>query len=495
VAWDLDGYRRQAELFLEELDREYYLHLAGHKPELGVEAIYDRHAQLFAREAVERVGEARDAARGEDALRLRHLHRFGLEGLMGMATRREEARLAELEATLQVEVGRETMPYRAAAIAQANTADADRRAEIEAARNAALAEFLTPLHRESLERSHAICIELGWPSYLDAFCDLRAIDLPGLAGRMEEFLRATEEQYPDVVDPELEISVGRKLGELRRSDLPRVFRAAHLDQVFPSGRLVESFRQTLAGMGIDLDAQSNIHLDTESRPSKSPRAFCATPRVPDEVYLVVPPIGGWEDFATLFHEGGHAEHYGCTDGSLPLEPRHLGDNSVTESFAFLLQGLTADPVWLEATLDVRDPDAAIAHARAVRLVMLRRYSAKIAYEVELHAPQAEIDSMSDRYVQLLSEGVRIAWPSEPWVADVDPGFYAACYLRAWALEVSWRRALRERFGERWFQAAEAGEWLRNLWAQGQRLDAEELLAEAVGGSLDFEALASELTAI
>jgi hypothetical protein len=495
VAWDLDEYRRQAELFLEELDREYYLHLAGHKPDLGVEAIYDRHAPLFERGAVERVGAERGAATGEDAVRLRHLHRFALEGHVGRATRAEEARLAELEATLQVEVGEETVPYRAAAIAQANSADADRRAQIEAARNAALAKFLTPLHRESLERSHAICVELGWPSYLDAFCDLRAIDLPGLARRMEEFLGATEARYAGVVDPELEISVGLRLGELRRSDLPRVFRAAHLDPMFPSGRLVESFRQTLAGMGIDLDAQPNIRLDTESRPSKSPRAFCATPRVPEEVYLVIPPIGGQEDFATLFHEGGHAEHYGCTDASLPLEPRHLGDNSVTESFAFLLQGLTADPFWLEAKLDVGDPDAAIAHARAVRLVMLRRYSAKITYEVELHAAEAKLDSMRERYVRLLGEAVRVDWPSEPWLADVDPGFYAACYLRAWALEMSWRAALRERFGERWFQVAEAGEWLRGLWAQGQRLDAEELLADSVGGSLDFEALASELTAI
>jgi hypothetical protein len=495
VAWDLDGYRRQAERFLEELDREYYLHLAGHKPDLAVEAIYDRHAGLFGREAVARVGAARGAATGEEAARLRHLHRFALEGHVGMATRAEEARLAELEATLQVEVGGETMPYRAAAIDQANEADPDRRGEIETARNAALAEFLTPLHRESLERAHAICVELGWPSYLEAFCDLRAFDLPALARRMEDFLRATEERYPGVVDPELEISVGRRLGELRRSDLPRVFRAAHLDPMFPSERLVDCFRQTLAGMGIDLGAQPNIRLDTESRPSKSPRAFCATPRVPEEVYLVVPPIGGREDFATLFHEGGHAEHYGCTEASLPLEPRHLGDNSVTESFAFLLEGLTADPAWLEAALDVGEPGPATAHARAVRLVMLRRYSAKITYEVELHATGAELDSMRDRYVQLLSEGVRVAWPSEPWLADVDAGFYAACYLRAWALEVSWRGALRERFGERWFQVAEAGEWLRGLWAQGQRLDAEELLAESVGGSLDFDALASELAAI
>jgi hypothetical protein len=494
VGWDLDDYRGRAEGFLEELDREYYLHLAGHKPELGVEPIYERHADLFGREAVERVAAARRAASGEEAVRLRHLHRFALEGHIGAATRAEEARLAELEATLQVEVGGEPLPYRAAAITQANSPDPAQRAAIEEARNAALSEFLTPLHRAMLERAHAVCAELGWPSYLDAFCDLRGLDLPALAGQMEGFLRSTDGRYAEVVDPELELSCGRRLGELRRSDLPRAFRAPHLDPAFPADRLVDSFRRTLAGLGIDLDGQPNIRLDTESRPSKSPRAFCSTPRVPDEVYLVVPPVGGWEDFATLFHEGGHAEHYGCTEASLPFEFRHLGDNSVTESFAFLLQGLTAEPAWLQATIGAGDGNAVSSHARAVRLLMLRRYSAKIAYEVELHAPGVELDSMRDRYAALLTESVRVVWPVEPWLADVDPGFYAACYLRAWALEVSWRRVLSERFGERWFQVAEAGDWLRGLWAQGQRLDAEELVAEA-GGSLDFEALASELVEI
>ena len=107
--------------------------------------------------------------------------------------------------------------------------------------------------------------------------------------------------------------MGRRLDEARRSDLPRLFRAAHLDDGFPSEGLVGSFRRTLAGLGIDLDSQENVLLDTESRPSKSPRAFCATPRVPEEIHLVVPPIGGREDYSALFHEGGHAEHYGCTD--------------------------------------------------------------------------------------------------------------------------------------------------------------------------------------
>ena len=90
---------------------------------------------------------------------------------------------------------------------------------------------------------------------------------------------------------------------------------------------------------------------------------------------------------------------------------------------------------------------------------------------------------------------RVGWRRESWLADVDPGFYVACYLRAWALEVDWRGALTERFGDPWFEIGEAGEWLRGLWAQGQRLDADRLLAGATGGSLDFDRLALDLTAV
>jgi hypothetical protein len=495
VAWNLDDYRRDAEMFLEEIDREYYLHLAGHKPDLAVEPIYERHARLFERDAVERIGAERHAAEGEDEVRLRYLHQFALDGHLGAASRELEARLAELEASLEIEVAGEEIPYRMAPVVQANEPDPDRRAEIEAARNGVLADRLNPLLSEALERAHAGCADLGWPSYLDAYSDVRALDLRRLSGRLEEFTRATEADYSGILDPELERTVGMRLTDLRRSDLARFFRGSHLDEMFPSDRMVPALRETLTGFGIDLDQQANVHLDTEARPTKSPRAFCSTPRVPDEVYLVMPPIGGREDYAALFHEAGHAEHYGCTEAKLAFEFRHLGDNSVTESFAFLLEGLTASPHWLEAELGVDRAEAAVEHARAARLVMLRRYSAKIAYEVELHGPGVDLEAMPDRYSALLGSRIGVPWPRETWLSDVDSGFYAACYLRAWAIEVEWRRELVQRFGDSWFESDAAGKWLRALWAQGQRLDADQLLADATGRTLDFDLLASELTAL
>ena len=276
---------------------------------------------------------------------------------------------------------------------------------------------------------------------------------PGPAGG--RFLHATEGSYGRVAGPQLARAGVPPLGELRRSDLARFFRAPDLDRLYPAERLVPSFTETLAGLGIDLRDQANVTLDTERRPTKSPRAFCSHPRAPHEVYLVVAPVGGRDDFAALFHEGGHTEHYANIDPALPFEFRQLGDNSVTESFAFLLEHLVDDPEWLEARLGVADAAAAAAHSHAVQLYFLRRYAAKLAYELELHGPAPELDGMPARYAALLQSATRVRWSPASWLADVDAAFYVACYLRAWALETRWRAALRERFGRRWFESQEA----------------------------------------
>jgi hypothetical protein len=50
----------------------------------------------------------------------------------------------------------------------------------------------------------------------------------------------------------------------------------------------------------------------------------------------------------------------------------------------------------------------------------------------------------------------------------------------------------ERFGELWFDEPEAGEFLRSLWAQGQKMRGDELLTELTGAELDFSALLDDL---
>lgn len=493
--WDLDAYRDGAGRFLEEIEREYYLHLSGRKRELEIEQIYSRHRALFSREPAERLRELLSNASGDDARRLRYLLQLTVEGYMGLETREEAAQVAELEVSLELDLEGEPISYRSAPIAQSNEPDGDRRAQIEAARNALLEERINPLLLAALERERAVCVELGWSSYLAAFEELRGIGMAPLRDQLAGLLEATDGEYAGALGPELRAASGVDLERARRSDLPRFFRSPDMDGVFPPDELLSSFTRTAEGLGIDLKAQGNIHLDTEPRPTKSPRAFCSTPHVPGEVYLVIAPSGGRDDYAALFHEGGHAEHYGCTDAELAFEFRQLGDNSVTESFAFLLESRVSDPGWLSEALGIADADAVVARARASKLVMLRRYAAKIAYEVELHGGQVTLERLPALYSGHLSGAIGLAWPEANWLSDVDGGFYVACYLRAWALETHWRRALQERFGEAWHDEPAAGEWLRGIWSQGQRLDAEELLEEVLGEQLDFGPLAAELVAM
>ena len=488
----LDDYRRRAEEFVERIDREYYLHLAGHKPELEVAPIYADHAGLFAEDAVGQLRELAAQGEEEEGRRRRYLLQFAIDGLLGEATKAEAEESARLETTLEVAVDGRSIPYRQVQVELANEPDGTARAALEVERNRVLDERLNPLHREALDRVHAICAELGWASYADAYAELRGVDFEALAEAGRGFIGSTEEGYAPLVDPLLAEAGLPPLGELHRSDLPRFFRAPGLDRGFPAERMVPVLSETLAGLGLDLEAQGNVHLDTEQRPTKSPRAFCAPTRVPEEIYLVISPVGGREDFEALFHEGGHTEHYANTDAGLPFEFRHLGDNGVTESFAFLLEHVTDDPHWLRSRLPAADPEAVAAQSRAVRVIFLRRYFAKLGYELELHGRDADLRGMGERYASLLSAATRVEWPTETWLADVDEGFYVACYLRAWALETHWWAALRERFGERWFEQPAAGEWLRGVWSQGQRLSAEELLESTLGERLDFGRLADEL---
>jgi hypothetical protein len=492
---DLEAYRESAEEFVAELTAEYYRHYAGLKEDFEIEAIYVRHDRLFTRAAVEDLREqaAMPGPGTDERRRRRMLLDFAVEGHLGQATKSLDAELARREAELSIELDGERIGYRESSVRQANEPDAARRAEIEEARLTLTEEELNPLHREVLGRQHELAQELGYPSYRDMCAALQGVDFEALHRQTEAFAAATEASYGPVVEPELERTLGIGLDQLRRSDLPRFFRAAETDASFPAERLTLSFIETARGLGIDLATQAGVILDTERRPKKSPRAFCAPVRAPGEVYLVIAPVGGRDDYAALFHEGGHTEHFASVDPALPFEFRQLGDNAITEAYAFLFQHLIEDPEWLRRRLGVDDDGALAAYARANRLIYLRRYTAKFAYELELHGANGDgLERLADRYAELLSSALRVDWPRQTFLADVDPGFYCTAYLRAWTLETHLRGHLRQQFGPAWFEDPGAGATLRALWHDGQRLTPEEMLRELNGKRLDFAVLRDEL---
>ncbi|MGH3040116.1 MAG: hypothetical protein ACRDLZ_12105, partial [Gaiellaceae bacterium] len=155
--------------------------------------------------------------------------------------------------------------------------------------------------------------------------------------------------------------------------------------------------------------------------------------------------------------------------------------------------LVDDPAWLARRLDFARPEDFAAEAGAALLYFVRRYCGKLLYELELHGESA-LDGMRPRYVELLEDATKIAPAGADYLADVDTGFYSTSYLRAWALSSQLRAFLQEEFGNAWFTRREAGSLLRELWSEGQRLQADELLDEVAGTELELSAVADRIRA-
>jgi hypothetical protein len=126
------------------------------------------------------------------------------------------------------------------------------------------------------------------------------------------------------------------------------------------------------------------------------------------------------------------------------------------------------------------------------LWVVRRYAAKLLYEVEFHQT-SDVTAMRRRYVELLEDALKVAPSDTDYLADIDDGFYASQYLRAWAFEAQLRAYLRESFGNTWFARRDAGSLLRELWSEGQKPTADELLQEVTGDRIVLDAVADRIS--
>jgi hypothetical protein len=469
---ELDAFREEADRFIAEIDEEYYLHYAGLKESLELEPIYERHAELTKLETAKRL----EGAPTE-------LWRFACEGFLGNLTRSHQERLAKVESELEVVVDGERIPFRMLRPVIANEPDRDRRQRLEETRLRLTDEELNPVYLDAARIDREAVRRLGAPSYTELYKGF-GFRLDELAAQCTEVLDATERLWEETGDRLFRERIGVGLTDARAWDVPRLFRAPDWDQTFPSDAMLPALEATLRELGIDLASQENVHLDLEQRPSKSPRAFCSPIEVPDKVMLVIQPIGGRDDWEALFHEAGHTEHYAHTSPDLPLEARRLGDMAVTEGWAMLMQHLVTEPRWLQRRLDVPRVEQLGNEGAASLLYFVRRYGAKLLYEIEYFQSE-DPASMKDRYVELLSEAYRFPAAPENYLSDNDGSFYVSGYLRSWAFEAQLREFLRGEFGNGWFTRREAGDLLRELWSLGQGPTAEELLAEVTGAQLEM----------
>ncbi len=479
----VDGIIKGIEQSTYDVETESRLARVGLKDGQDIAGILEKYAWLYNLETVRVAQEAysseTDPANQE---RLRRVYYYVLDGYVERQTAAMEDKVVSFEMGATVEVDGESIPYHNVRSLMAREPDYDKRDRL---RDAMLGvvEQTNPDRMEIVStRLRTLSDEFGLYSYTAYNSEKKRLDYDLLSSRLQEFQTRTEKTYVELMGRWVEERIGRRLGEIGSNHFAFLSRLPQYDEYFSKENLIPAYERTLAGMGLDLQQQTNIRIDMEDRPKKNPRAVCYAPNPPAEVHLIIKPVGGLEDFASFFHEAGHAQHFGNVDPSLSYIDRVIGTSyALTEIYSFLMQFLTVNPAWLRDVAGLPEDVAreVVYYTKLSEFFMLRRYVAKLQYELGFFEAPLNEDRNRVLYERTLSDATRFRYPRANFLNDMDSGYYSADYLRAWITEAMLRHHLEEQYGESWFANREAGEFLRGLWATGESKENEEI-AQMIG---------------
>ena len=491
---NLDTLRARAQSFSEAVAREGYLAYSGHKATAALQPIYAAYADVLGDEAFALcVDHFRGTAAGSEARRAaRMMLEWQVESQVSRAMASLDEREIALEhgAVVRAGDGRE-VPYSRVSIDIANTSDRRERLALDDARARLVASDFSPLRLERLQSERDAVEALGLADgYNATFSLLSGVPLADLATECTAFLRDTDAMWSEVLDEWLR-GFGVPRGEAMRADALALFRVREYDDAFPADRMEATIRHNCAEMQIDATARGHINFDLGDRPGKRSRAFCSPVQVPQEVYLVLRPHGGQSDWGTFLHELGHALHFGYARADYPFEYRWLGDNSVTEAYAMLFDHRLQDRNWLlrYTGLGKSRVGAYLRFSAFEELHYLRRYCAKLLYEMAVYGGDVPWGSLPDLYATMLTDATGFRYRPTDAFMDLDPRYFSTRYLRAWQLQALLDASLTERFDEDWWRNPAAGPWIvEQLFAEGQRETADELARRVAGTPIGFAPL-------
>lgn len=364
------------------------------------------------------------------------------------------------------------------------------------------------------EKENRMLADLGYRDVIGFYARMSGHDLYKLGENGRRLVSETQALYTERMSELYQKRTGLDFAtEATRADISYTLHGkspemAEIDKRFPQSSLVPLARKTFDGMGLDFSGLSvladyaslaqydqevvektrrseqggtplrRILLDIAHREGKRSRAYVYPAAVPAEIYLSVKPEGGLDDYSAFFHESGHAQHFAYERPELSFAMALMGNNTTTETYAYLFQNLFMNKHWLQhmAGLSAEEVSLAVRRRALEDLYMMRRYGSKMQFELKLFEGVNDagysLDEKPGIYADLLTRGCGFRYDGEGWTRDVDAGFYVADYFTAWSLEAQLREYLCTHYGdadpdgEDWYRNPQAGAFLKSLWADG-----------------------------
>jgi hypothetical protein len=469
--------------FLREYNREMLRVSLGEKPNADRFSIFQKHAHLFDVFTISDLGEIRSRETGDSRRRTSNLERF-LQKAYPMAMVSDLTDQVEEMGAEDAGICGPPLLSIADVYMVSREPDRDTRREGWTLREERLRN-LNPVLDKRLSRLHKASRELGFDG-LSALClQVRGLDISWLSETLEIILDRTESLYLEMLDEFLE-PLGIPLGELERHDVLHVLSGNEFDHMFPAEGTWYSLAQATEGLGTVLGATGPIR----TRAPGCGTAHYLPVDVPEEVYLFMEPRGGFMDYIRHFGEAGRAMQTGAISPEMPAEYRLLGDPAASESSSFLMQRIISSRPWLKA----RGDDETIGRFRRLfylhRVFELRRLASLLTYELRLNS--SSLSDAKELHRSIMSENMHFQYGGEDHLMEIIDPFRSSDRIRGFIFEAMLRKALLEKFGEKWCIHPSTREILKELWTSGGKFGLEDL-SNCIGyAELDMEPLVEEI---
>jgi hypothetical protein len=263
---------------------------------------------------------------------------------------------------------------------------------------------------------------------------------------------------------------------------------------FPGSRMVATIRRGLGAWGF-FPRQLRFPVARTDQPFGG---LTVAPRIPTDVRILVHPKGGWEYYAVLFHEYGHAVHFRSIDQSTHLlRNPDLGYAGFAEGLAGVFEQIAYDSEWL-GTVPGLDRGAAVAFAR--------RNAGTAVFDAASHGLRTEAElrlyAAPDR--DPLPEGHLLArrwfgydeFASRSWADTflVTHPVYQQSYLISPLFRAQVAAAMGHATGAPFWPNPAAARWLtESFFASGARYDWTTRLADVTGAPLSASAFVAAAT--
>ncbi|MDD5660060.1 MAG: hypothetical protein PHR39_08655, partial [Actinomycetota bacterium] len=242
---NIEQYRKDAEDFLSKIDKEYYFHFSGRKPDLNLDEIYKRYDYLFTFDNSRYFKELIDTSIGDNKKKARLLFQFCTEGYLSKKYQKISDKIANNEAISKIDIDGRDYAFRYSDILLSNEPDKSKRENIDSKRRKITHEVFNPDLKLYWESLHKEANELGFNNYTSLFEQLKGYDFYDLEKSMDKLVHETNGIYEEHMNKLFNKQLGFDIHESKASDFAFIKRAKEFDVFFKKENLVSIFKENM----------------------------------------------------------------------------------------------------------------------------------------------------------------------------------------------------------------------------------------------------------